>query len=107
MAKRIRLFHKKDFLNRPFMGEDASIFSEVVVSKAGYSHGNIKIRDCSAVVTLDIDLSNPEDYRNTLYKINVMIDHLTKLHECLDINYEMLTKEIKERKKKYNGLDLS
>jgi hypothetical protein len=94
------LFCRKDFLNRDYLGEDASIFSNIVIYDSGYSDGTLKIRDCDKTVRLDLDVRDDNQYDNTLHKINTMIEHLDDLKNFLVSKREYVQRVVEESKKK-------
>lgn len=44
----------------------------------------LQIADCSRTISLSVDLHSPEDRANTVYKVDKMIDALTKFRAGLD-----------------------
>jgi hypothetical protein len=53
----------------------------------------LQIADCSRTITLSVDMHSPEDRENTKYKLDRMIDALTKFRAGIDLEEQ----RIKER----------
>lgn len=54
-----------------------------------YSEIDLTLADCGRVVTFDFDLTTPGTRRNSLRKINVMIETLTAFQEALQAEAEL------------------
>lgn len=86
MKKKV-LFHRKDFINSEGHLSDASICSSI--SRSSYSdekwfwETELKIRDCSNMVYLELELNGDDERKNTIYKLGVLIDHLNDLQEAI------------------------
>ena len=94
MTKKI-IFHKKDFLNMDGHLSDASIFSNVIRHKAtaedntaeyrshDYWSTELKIRDCEKSVYIDLELDDLNQVANTVYKLTVLINHISELRDAI------------------------
>lgn len=104
-----RIFTRKDFINLDYEESDASIWSEIVLKDDVENEGKLydsiglKIRDCNTVIYLTLQCIDEEGYKNSVYKIDKLITHLTEFKENLALAHE----EAKELQtlldKKQNG----
>lgn len=81
-------FHSsKEFLNLPGCNSDASIFTQVSFysEESSSCDCTLKIRDCGNIVHLSVGLNDEGDraYENTLFKLDVLINELTKFKAAL------------------------
>lgn len=80
-------YSSKKFLNQEGYNSDASIFCDIVF----YSETNsgcdatLKIRDCSQSVHISVGIEERgnTEYYNSVFKLNVLIDELTKFRDAL------------------------
>jgi hypothetical protein len=88
MPYRVRI---RRFLNLPGYNAGAYVLAEVEDSskhKKGkhgwpYVHIALTLADCSRVVSFDFDLSTARERRNSLQKIDVLVEVLTKFRDAL------------------------
>ena len=89
--------HIRRFLNR--RGYHAGAFIQAVVPDSASCRDpkcdhrwcvdpTLRISDCYRVASLDFDLGSPGDRQNSLYKIDVLIDTLTRFREALALEVD-------------------
>lgn len=84
--KYYKIHSKKNFINKSFNHSDASIWSQITITKSNDyidSYVSLKIRDCDRTVNLSLGCSTDNELNNSIYKINTMIVHLSKLKEAI------------------------
>jgi hypothetical protein len=67
-------------LNLPGHHSTAAIVAELVPG-TGYSY--INISDCSRQISIECPYADADDFENTLYKVDTMIDCLQKYRKAL------------------------
>jgi len=82
------VYSRKDFLNLPFHDSDASIFTCIKEnsdnSETPIWYGiDCKIKDCTHLITLSFGIRDDEMYKNSLYKLDTMIQHLIEFKDAL------------------------
>lgn len=78
------IFSHRSFLNKKGFHSNASISTDITHSEYGEGfYGTFKISDCNRTVELSIDLDGKEDYDNTLYKMNKIIDAAEKYKKAI------------------------
>lgn len=88
-AKYHKLLSTKKFLNNRFHHSDATIFASVEVrdyktAEYGVSiYNNLKIRDCSQIVNLALDMESRVGFTNSIRKVNTLVEELTKLRVAM------------------------
>lgn len=84
------------FLNRPGHHAGAHVMAVVPDSssctKEGCDHRwcsdpELRIADCSSVISLEFDRDTASDRRNSLYKLDVLIDTLTRFRAALEVEF--------------------
>lgn len=86
MAKGIFTFRKRSFLNPISTGHTSYILAEVESSGGGeYKLGanHIYLADCEHQIFLEFFLGNKQARRNSLKKINLLIEILTAFRDAL------------------------
>lgn len=103
---KLRLGIRK-FLNKPGIQDQAYIIAEIEdTSKkkeenlSKYSarpHIKLKFSDCQEQISYDFDWDSPAERRNSLKKIDIMLETLTKFREALIIEQELYAARAKEK----------
>lgn len=98
----------RKFLNKPGFHDRACIIAEVEDTSKKKSdslnrwdaipHVKLLIADCDKKVTFDFDWDTPSDRKNSLQKVDVMIDALVKFREALEAEQKLYAE-----RKKVNG----
>lgn len=76
----------KTYVNRGFLNKEegmAAFHGKVDSFGPNYAHAEFTISDCNRQVALDFDYSDETAKEKSLYKINVLIDELTKFKGAL------------------------
>ena len=68
------------------------------LKKYKYSQGEIIISDCNKVIYLTLDFDNKEELKNNIYKIETLVDELSKLKKVLVENESLFLDIIKKQK---------
>jgi hypothetical protein len=102
MPYRVRI---RKFLNLQGFNAGAYILAEVEDSSASdddrpYVDVNLTLADCSRSVSFDFDIGSAPARRNSLRKLNVMIDSLLEFREALVAEAELAKRrELQERRR--------
>lgn len=75
-----------DFLNKPFFHSDATIYTCLTINEESIHGGwdaSLKIRDCSESVSIYVDADSIEELENSIYKLNTLINSLTKFRSVI------------------------
>ena len=94
MESKLKIGFRREFLNEPFTTSTSSNISyyincnswnEKLKEENLYDIADIKfsISDCNRNIYLDFAVNSKDDMRNSLHKINTVIDVLTNLKEDL------------------------
>lgn len=112
-----RIGQNRAFLNKPYMTSLSSCISykitarshnEAIKKEGLYDYASIEfsISDCSRNISLDFDISNKEEMRNSLFKLDTIINNCMAMKEHLkEARIEVrkgikLREELKEKEKK-------
>lgn len=70
------IYSKRAFLNKPEHHSNASLVTNISESLYGDDgfYATYKISDCKRTVEISIDLNDMEDYNNTIFKMNKIIE---------------------------------
>lgn len=104
-------FVGREFLNKPGFHSGSNIYcsisQEFYSSKCDskypdYLEVEFNIFDCSRAITLTFDTDNKEDRENSIYKVNTMIDVLTKFRDGMITEFKAWEEieRLKEEEKK-------
>jgi hypothetical protein len=88
-------FRKRLFLNPTSTGHTSHIFAEVESSRDGeykWGHYMLTIADCRRRIQLEFFLGTKQARRNSLRKINLLIDVLTRFRDALQKENELIEK---------------
>lgn len=83
---KVQLFCRRDFLNKPHFDSDGSIYSEIKFTKGEKEQEDetvLKIRDCFTYVNLNVKVYTEEVFENSIYKLDILINHLQELRNNL------------------------
>jgi hypothetical protein len=80
-----QIFSEGKFLNKKGFESDATIFAKIEEYPT-YVSGELKIRDCFRIITLDLNFGANESQTkaNVLYKIKTMEDFLKQLRTKIE-----------------------
>jgi len=110
--KKEKFFYSKEFLNLDGHFDISAFFGEISLciredekgKEAGFwTECMLKIANCTTVLQLDFLLDQEEDYRNSLHKVDVLIDNLIKFKKGMMTAYDRgveLNEVIKKNKKR-------
>jgi len=97
------------FLNKRGFNTTASILAQVSDTtdvKAeihsydyDYCSATLEITDCSRKISIDLDIDNKTQYNNTISKLDLIIDSLTKVKSALALEFVLKEKRSVESKK--------
>ena len=59
----------------------------------------LRISDCGRVISLEFDLDAPQEVRNSLHKIDVLVDALTRFRAAIEAEAEARASARKKRSK--------
>ena len=104
-----RIGQNRAFLNEPYMTSLSSCISytivarshnEAIIKEGLYDQTSIDfaISDCSRNIYLDFDISTKEDMRNSLFKLDTIIETCMAMKEDLKIARKEIKKGITFRK---------
>lgn len=85
--KKFKIHSRKDFLNKSWFHSDASVFSQIEVSQSNNfveCYISFKIRDCDRTVNLSFTAMNDNEFKNSNYKIDKLIKHLSVFKENIN-----------------------
>lgn len=104
-TKNHKLLSTKKFLNNKSHHSDATIFASVEVrdyktAEYGVSvYNTLKIRDCSQMINLALDMENKGGFTNSMRKINTLIEESIKLRLAMQKAWVLKTQlETKNKK---------
>ena len=100
-----RIGQNRAFLNEPYMTSLSSCISYTIVARSHnkaiikeglYDYAGIKfsMSDCSRNIYLDFDISTKEDMRNSLFKLDTIIETCMAMKEDLKIARKEIRKGI-------------
>ena len=106
--KKLNVGYSREFLNMPFKTSTSSNISykikiqsyqEELVKENLYDHSTIDftISDCSRTISLDFDIDSKEDMRNSLYKLDTIINVCKKMKEDSKLARKEILKGNKRR----------
>jgi len=119
MSNNKNIFRVRKFLNNVGHHEGAFILAEIERSeykgkknkKTGktkpsiiYHSYTLKIADCSRIISLELDSDTKIDFKNSIHKLNILIDTLKQFKNTMgeeNKKLEKLIKEGKARREKY------
>lgn len=118
--KNKRIGQKRAFLNEPYLTSltscisykiELNSYNTDIISADLYDNSVIDfaIADCSRVISLDFDISTKEEMRNSLFKLDTIINVCTAMKEDLKIARKEIKKGItfKEQLKKKKNSSLT
>jgi hypothetical protein len=86
-------YYRRSFLNRPGHHATAFIYATVPFTKAEDEEDScypvLTIADCNRSISLSIDCGSGADAKNTLYKLDMLIETLTEFREAVRIECEI------------------
>ena len=88
-------FRKRLFLNPISTGYTSHILAEIESSRGGenkWGHCMLTIADCRYRIQLEFFLGTRHDRRNSLRKINLLIDILTRFRDVLQTEIALIEK---------------
>ena len=105
-----RIGQNRAFLNEPYMTSLSSCISytivarshnEAVIKEGLYDYTNIEfsISDCSRNIYLDFNIDNEEEMKNSLFKLDTIIETCITMKKDLKIARKEVLKGIKLREK--------
>lgn len=76
-------YYKREFLNKPKYHTIAFILASIEKSDGCYREYDceLSIGDCSRIINLDLDLCSNEDYKNSMYKLDKLINILSEFRD--------------------------
>lgn len=112
----MKVHGKRSLLNRPGYNSTAAIVAEIedtetwpdgkngegveITTRWGAQpSATLRISDCDRAVSLDLDFDTAEDWRNTLYKVDTMIDALVQMRNGLLTERERYMQRVRGIKK--------
>ena len=107
MKKKDVIFERKEFLNLPGLNGMANIVAQIKKSSWGNSDKNsrnlevnLSFADCDRKVSMAMSIDEDSyENKNTLYKVDTLIDVLTEFRDVLEIEAKIQKKLKKKRKK--------
>lgn len=84
------IFSKREFLNLPGHHSMANIVTDIRKYSGNEEKGerwieiHVGIADCDRKITLAFDYENEEDRKNSLHKVDTLINTLTEFREALE-----------------------
>lgn len=95
------IHYRADFINKPHFHSDATLFTRIVYTEnQKYSPVDVtfQMRDCSSSINLNLDASDVEEWENSDYKLQLILDHVSEFKAALRKAFLMNQKELKKKK---------
>lgn len=92
------IHHQGTFLNEAGHHSDATLLTYVGIEKwtnddqPQFRH-ELRLRDCNATVTINLDGERKKDYSNSLRKIRKMVKQLSMLEKAYQKGYQIYKKD--------------
>lgn len=83
---RTKLYAHNAVLNNPGHHSTAAIAVKLESSFRDAPYGSVQISDCDRKIELLIDSGNPEEFANSVHKLDVLLVTLTALQRALIMN---------------------
>jgi hypothetical protein len=80
--------------------QDTSNFKDHQERYSDYCETTLDISDCSRKIYLDLSMDDKQSFNNTIHKLDLIIDTITKVKEALVIEFALKEKRAAIRKKR-------
>lgn len=82
--KKHNIWASKKFLNSSYHHSDATILSSVTLdanTEDVYDSVSLKIRDCSQMISISLDMFNERNYKNSMRKLQIIAENIEGLRK--------------------------
>jgi hypothetical protein len=80
--------------------DDASTYIGDFKIKQYYNHPSLHISGCNSTITIDLDYTEEEDYKNSLFKLNQLERSIARAKQLLE-EAQLFNKQIIEAKREF------
>lgn len=96
MAKKVhKIWEQKRFLNSSHYHSDATILSSVSLQDADirvYDVCTLKIRDCTQMISIALDMYTEANYKNSMRKLQIIAENIEGLRKGMVKAHELKKK---------------